>query len=164
MSADALDAARRACEQEDLGFFGWSLAELVEAAARSNADETAAEALQQLEQHARAAGTDWGLGVLARSRALLTVGPAADAFYREAIERLGRTGDGRGLTQRVQHHEVVNRAYPLLTSPRQTHDHEPPNAITAGCHQLAKLSATLQSAQRLPRMSGRHDLLEGAPK
>jgi DNA-binding CsgD family transcriptional regulator len=87
----ALDAARRACEQEDLGFFGWSLAELVEAAARSNAEETAAEALQQLEQHAGAAGTDWGLGVLARSRALLTAGPAADVLYREAIERLGRT-------------------------------------------------------------------------
>lgn len=87
----ALDAARRACEQEDLGFFGWSLAELVEAAARSNADETALEALQQLEQHAGAAGTDWGLGVLARSRALLAEGPAAEALYREAIERLGRT-------------------------------------------------------------------------
>ncbi|MFG1820656.1 AAA family ATPase [Kribbella sp. NPDC049174] len=87
----ALEAARRACEQEDLGYFGWSLVELVEAAARSNADKTAAEALQQLEQHAGAAGTDWGLGVLARSRALLAEGPAADALYREAIERLGRT-------------------------------------------------------------------------
>ncbi|MGW1339552.1 helix-turn-helix transcriptional regulator [Kribbella sp. NPDC002412] len=87
----ALEAARRACEQEDLGFYGWSLAELVEAAARSNAQGTAAEALQQLEHHAGAAGTDWGLGVLARSKALLTEGPAADALYREAIERLGRT-------------------------------------------------------------------------
>ena len=87
----ALDAARRACEQEDLGFFGWSLAELVEAAARSNADETAADALRQLELHAGAAGTDWGLGVLARSKALLTNGSAAETLYREAIERLGRT-------------------------------------------------------------------------
>ena len=40
-------------------------------------------------------------------------------------------------------------------------DHWPTlqDAITAGCHQLANLSAT----QRLARMSGRHDLLEGYP-
>ena len=37
------------------------------------------------------AGTDSALGVLARSRALLSEGAAADALYREAIERLGRT-------------------------------------------------------------------------
>jgi DNA-binding CsgD family transcriptional regulator len=37
------------------------------------------------------AGTDWGLGIAARSRALLTDGDAAESLYREAIERLGRT-------------------------------------------------------------------------
>lgn len=30
----ALAAARRACRYEDLGFFGWALVELIEAAAR----------------------------------------------------------------------------------------------------------------------------------
>jgi DNA-binding CsgD family transcriptional regulator len=39
----------------------------------------------------RASGTDWALGVEARSRALLSDGDAADSVYREAIERLGRT-------------------------------------------------------------------------
>jgi DNA-binding CsgD family transcriptional regulator len=39
----------------------------------------------------RACGTDWALGVEARSRALVTEGEAAELFYREAIERLGRT-------------------------------------------------------------------------
>jgi hypothetical protein len=34
------------------------------------------------------------------------------------------------------------------------------DAITAGCHQLAKLSATLQTTHRLPRTSDRHDGLE----
>lgn len=87
----ALDAARRACRQDNLGFYGWSLAELVEAAARSHDQGTAAGALQQLEHRAGAAGTDWSLGVLARSKALLGEGPAADALYREAIERLSRT-------------------------------------------------------------------------
>jgi DNA-binding CsgD family transcriptional regulator len=38
-----------------------------------------------------AAGTDWALGILARSRALVSAGEDADTLYREAIERLGRT-------------------------------------------------------------------------
>jgi DNA-binding CsgD family transcriptional regulator len=87
----ALAGARRACEYEDLGFFGWSLAELVEAAARSGAGDEASAALRLLGERTRAAGSDWALGIQARSRALLSGGPAADALYREAIERLGRT-------------------------------------------------------------------------
>jgi DNA-binding CsgD family transcriptional regulator len=51
----------------------------------------AAKALRRLEERTTASGTDWALGVLARSRALLNSGGVADALYREAIERLGRT-------------------------------------------------------------------------
>ena len=86
----ALAAAQRAREHEDLVFFGWSLVELVEAGARSGARDVAAGALGQLEERTRAAGTEWALGVLARSSALLEHGRAADALYREAIERLER--------------------------------------------------------------------------
>ncbi|WP_433158182.1 AAA family ATPase [Kribbella sp. CA-247076] len=87
----ALRAAQKACEQDDLGFFGWSLAEYVEAAVRSDSPGLAADAVRELEERTRAAGSDWALGILARSCALLTHGPAAEPLYREAIERLGRT-------------------------------------------------------------------------
>jgi DNA-binding CsgD family transcriptional regulator/tetratricopeptide (TPR) repeat protein len=89
---DALAAAQRACAYEDLGLFGWALVELVEAAARSDHRDVASDALLRLDERTRAAGTDWALGIQARSRALLSDGDAAEPLYREAIERLGRTG------------------------------------------------------------------------
>ena len=87
----ALEAAQHACEYEDPGLFGWYLAELIEAAGRSGAQEVAQEARRQLEAHTIPAGTDWALGMLARSCALLSDGSAADALYLEAIDRLGRS-------------------------------------------------------------------------
>jgi DNA-binding CsgD family transcriptional regulator len=87
----ALAGARRGCEYDDLGWFNWSLPELVEAGVRSGAVEEAAVALRQLEGRIRASGTDWALGVLARSKALLSDGQAAESLYREAIERLERS-------------------------------------------------------------------------
>jgi DNA-binding CsgD family transcriptional regulator len=84
----ALAAARRACEHDDLGFIGWSLAELVEAGARGDGRDAAAGALAELEARTAASGTDWALGMAARSRALMSEGPAAEAAHREAIERL----------------------------------------------------------------------------
>ena len=85
---DALAAARRGCSDDDLGLCGWSLVELIEAAARSGNPDVAADALRQLEARTRAAGTDWALGVEACSRALLSEGIKAESLYREAVERL----------------------------------------------------------------------------
>lgn len=87
----ALASAQRACEYEDLVFFGFSLVELVEAGARSGALEVAAAAVRQLEERTRAAGTDWALGIQARSSAMVSNGQAAESLYREAIERLERS-------------------------------------------------------------------------
>jgi DNA-binding CsgD family transcriptional regulator len=88
---DALACAQRACEFEDLGVFGFALVELVEAGVRGGALEVAGASLRRLEEQSDASGTDWALGVRARSRALLSGGRSADALYREAIERLERT-------------------------------------------------------------------------
>ena len=88
----ALAAAVQACDyREELGFAAWSLAELVEAGVRSGHPDRAADALQQLAETTQASGTDWALGIEARSRALLSQGQTAERLYREAIERLGRT-------------------------------------------------------------------------
>jgi DNA-binding CsgD family transcriptional regulator len=69
----------------------WSAAELVEAAARSGRAEMAADALTQLAVSTSASGTDWALGIEARSRALLSDGDTAERRYLESIDRLGRT-------------------------------------------------------------------------
>src|SRR5215218_6298839 len=87
----ALEGARRGSEDGDWGYDSASLPELVEAATRAGLPDVAAAALPRLEERMRAAGTDWALGVLARSQALLSDGEEADGLYREAIERLGRT-------------------------------------------------------------------------
>ncbi|AVH54714.1 MULTISPECIES: helix-turn-helix transcriptional regulator [Streptomyces] len=87
---EALAAATRACQYEDLGFFGWALAELIEAATRSRQPEAAAAALDKLTERTRASGTEWALGVGACSRALVSDNQRADELYQEAIEHLGR--------------------------------------------------------------------------
>ena len=89
---EAVVAARQAAEQpHELASANWGLSELVEAAARSGQPELAAGAFARLEVMTNAAGTDWALGIEARSRALLNEGEAAECLYREAIERLSRT-------------------------------------------------------------------------
>jgi DNA-binding CsgD family transcriptional regulator len=87
----ALAAAECACDHEDLGLFGWALSELVEAGARNGSREVASDALDRLAQRTSASGTDWALGIEARSRALLSEGVVAERLYKEAIARLSRT-------------------------------------------------------------------------
>ena len=89
---EALAAAQQAGEDTYASWWrDWGLVELIEAAARSGKTELAADALGQLSQATAASGTDWALGIEARSRALLTEGEAAEPLYRQAIEALGRT-------------------------------------------------------------------------
>jgi DNA-binding CsgD family transcriptional regulator len=90
--AEALAAAQQASEDTAADLFAnWALAEIVEAATRSGGPELASGALQRLSATAAASGTAWALGIEARSRALVSDGEDAEARYREAIDRLGRT-------------------------------------------------------------------------
>jgi DNA-binding CsgD family transcriptional regulator len=89
---DALVAARLASEgTPELFLRAWVLPELIEAATRAGHQALARDALARLAEAAHAAGSDWALGIDARSRALLSAGAAAEVLYAEAIERLSRT-------------------------------------------------------------------------
>jgi ATP/maltotriose-dependent transcriptional regulator MalT len=108
----------------------YSLPELVEAAARAGNTELARDALERLARTTQPAGTDWALGLEARSRALVSDGAVADDLYREAIDRLGRTqlrpelarahllyGEWlRREHRRVEAREQLREAYDQLTS------------------------------------------------
>ena len=59
-----------------------AVAELVEAAARAGERRIADRALERLTLSTRPSGSDWALGVEARSRALLSDGDAAERLYR----------------------------------------------------------------------------------
>jgi DNA-binding CsgD family transcriptional regulator len=89
--ADALAAAEQATQDAHLFVSDWALPELIEAAVRTGSTRAAPAALERLAETTQAGGTDFGLGLEARSRALLNRGDAAEGWYREAIDRLGRT-------------------------------------------------------------------------
>jgi DNA-binding CsgD family transcriptional regulator len=89
---EALDAARDACaDPTEMVAHNWSLAELVESAARTGRTGPAVEALDRLTMKAQACRTDWALGMEARSRALLAADNAAEPLFRDAIGYLSRT-------------------------------------------------------------------------
>ena len=89
---EALAAARQASEDTSTIYISmWAMPELIEAATRSGDADQASEVLERLAEFTRAGGTDWGLGIEAHSRALLSAGETAENLYREAIDRLGRT-------------------------------------------------------------------------
>jgi DNA-binding CsgD family transcriptional regulator/tetratricopeptide (TPR) repeat protein len=89
---EALAAAQRASDDRpELFVPAWALPELILASARTRKEGRATDALERLAQSTSAGDADWGLGILARSRALLSEGEAAESSYREAIDRLSRT-------------------------------------------------------------------------
>jgi DNA-binding CsgD family transcriptional regulator len=88
---EALVAACSASEHHEVVAENWGLSELIEPATRTGATDLATGALNRLTRKAHAAGTDWALGIEARSRALLTDGGGAGRGFREALEHLAHT-------------------------------------------------------------------------
>ena len=90
--ADALEAAKQASQDSPALYVAmWALPELIEAATRTGNADIAGDALARLAETTQAGATDFGLGMEARSRALVGEGETAERCYREAVDRLGRT-------------------------------------------------------------------------
>jgi len=88
----AVAQAQQASEQAPELFTSmWVLPELIEAASRTGQTQLAADALGRLAEATSVAQTDWGQGIYARSRALLSDGQDAEGWYRQAVDRLSRT-------------------------------------------------------------------------
>jgi DNA-binding CsgD family transcriptional regulator/tetratricopeptide (TPR) repeat protein len=128
---EALAAARRASDDTpELFISAWALPELIFAGTRTRQEGLATDALERLAESTSAGGSDWGLGILARSRALLSEGDAAESSYREAIDRLGRSplrpelarshlnyGEWlRRENRRVDAREELRKAHGMLTA------------------------------------------------
>lgn len=160
---EALTAARDACDYDDFGIHGWCLFELVEAATRTGADETARRAVERLEERAGASGTDWGLGALANARAMLANDDDADRLFSEAIERLGRTDIVVHLARaRLLYGEWLRRANRRVDARRElTEAHETFTRIGAAAfaeRARRELVATGEKVRRQPARSGGGDL------
>ena len=83
----------------DLGTSNWGMVELIEAAVRAGTPELAAGARARLAEMARVSGTDWALGIAARSEALMVDDRRAEELYVEAIDRLGRSRIGASISR-----------------------------------------------------------------
>ncbi len=88
---DARSAALRVVDLPDLNPSMWAMPELIEATVRAGTPELAADTLRRLVDMTRVSGTDWALGLAARSEALLVEDQRAEELYVYAIARLGRT-------------------------------------------------------------------------
>jgi DNA-binding CsgD family transcriptional regulator/tetratricopeptide (TPR) repeat protein len=89
---EALAAAIEASEDTpELFVATWALSELIEAASRTGRSELATRGLTRLAEQTQPHDSEWARGMAARGRALLSKGETAERWYREAIDRLGRT-------------------------------------------------------------------------
>ena len=87
----ALEAAEKAAAADEVVTSSWALYELVEAASRCGRQAVARDAADRLAERASPAGTEWAKGTVARSRALVETGGAADELHRQAIDWLGQS-------------------------------------------------------------------------
>jgi DNA-binding CsgD family transcriptional regulator len=84
----ALPSAQEACASGTIWVATRTLPDLAEAGVRTGGAQVASAAVRRLADSTLASGTAWGLGMLARSRALIAPDRDAEALYVEAIEHL----------------------------------------------------------------------------
>ncbi len=87
----ARDAALRAFERDELGYEPFVVAELAEAASRTEDTALLTRVLHRMSDRARATPTEWALATEVYVRALASDGATAENCYRESVERFGRT-------------------------------------------------------------------------
>ena len=94
---EAMRAAQQALHYQEYpgmhypGIANWAAAELVEASARSGMTGIATDTYRWIAEMTSASGTNWALGVEARSCALVTEGNAAEGLYQDSIMHLERS-------------------------------------------------------------------------
>ncbi|WP_433830048.1 LuxR C-terminal-related transcriptional regulator [Actinoplanes sp. CA-015351] len=86
--AQASTVARDVFDTDELGLHPQVLPDLVEAAVRGGDRVLAGRAFAVFAPLARAAGTDWARGLLARTQAVLASADRAEPLYREAVALL----------------------------------------------------------------------------
>jgi ATP/maltotriose-dependent transcriptional regulator MalT len=86
----ALVAARSASDFHEVVAENWGLCELAESAALTGEAGIATDAADRIARKARATGSDWALGIEARSRALVA-NSESEGRFRDAIAHLERT-------------------------------------------------------------------------
>ncbi len=126
----AFASAQRAAGGPPHHVSAWALTELIEAAVRTARPDVAGGALERVMAATGPSSTDWGRGMQARCRALLSKGESAERLYREAIERLARTRRRPELgrahllygewlrrgSRRVEAREHLHAAHDMLTA------------------------------------------------
>ena len=88
---EALEATACVHTSSPLGWTSQTLPLAVEAAIRSGEPELAESLLERLAVRAEASRTPWALGLLAQSRALVSSGSEAEAFFESALGYLAET-------------------------------------------------------------------------
>ncbi|MFF4518383.1 helix-turn-helix transcriptional regulator [Streptomyces mirabilis] len=89
--AEALVGLLPSFERDMPGVANRSLHDIVEAGVRSGDHEAAKAALARMQERVPVSGTPWGLGLLARCRALMADDEQAEELYRESADLLART-------------------------------------------------------------------------
>lgn len=86
----ALDHALAIFHQDPPAVGNLVLPLIVEAGVRTGHHEIAAAAQARITERAQAAGTPWGLGLLARCQALMSTDEDAESRYRDSVDLLGQ--------------------------------------------------------------------------